>query len=146
MKFVLDASVAIRWLVRKEQHPHADAIRRRLLGRPSGFAAPELFLYETFSVLQRIHPQPLKVFETAVLPLVTMGVLRYPMTPGISKRAQAYCALGLRGYDAVYAALAEELGGIWLTFDSKAHRTIEARGVSCDLNAALPPGLAEPIA
>jgi predicted nucleic acid-binding protein len=27
---------------------------------------------------------------------------------------------GLTGYDACYAALAKEIGGLWLTFDGKA--------------------------
>jgi hypothetical protein len=69
-----------------------------------------------------------------------MGLLRYPMAPGISGRAQTYCTLGLGGCDAVYAALAEELKGTWLIFDGKAHRKIAERGVSFDISAALPPG------
>ena len=39
----------------------------------------------------------------------------------------------LTGYDAVYFALAEELEGLWLTFDIKAHNLIANEGLSVNL-------------
>jgi len=47
---------------------------------------------------------------------------------------------GLTGYDARYAALAEDLNGIWLTFDKKAHRLIQQHNISFLLEKEMPTG------
>jgi predicted nucleic acid-binding protein len=44
----------------------------------------------------------------------------------------------LSGYDASYAALAQEMKGMWLTFDQKAHRTIEREKISFWLGKFMP--------
>jgi len=41
--------------------------------------------------------------------------------------------MGLIGYDAVYVARAEELDGVWLTFDAKAHNKIATENLSINL-------------
>ncbi len=41
-------------------------------------------------------------------------------------------------YDACYAALAQDLGGAWLTFDKKAHMLIRQENISCFLDEAMP--------
>lgn len=137
MRFVIDASVAVRWFLEEERHPHSTLVLDRLLAKPELFAVPELFCFEVFAVLQRIHPVS-SVYSTTIIPLLQGGMLRYPMTYDLAKRGHAYCSDGLSGYDATYAALAEMLGALWITFDSKAHRLIEARNVSMDLGKELP--------
>ena len=59
---------------------------------------------------------------------------RYPITPSVYSKAERYVRLGLTGYDSVNVALAEELDGKWLAFDSKAHATITAENRSVDMN------------
>ncbi len=138
MIWIIDASVAMRWFLTDENHPHSDAVLRGLIDRPESFAVPELFCFEVFSVLCRIHPRGRDVYINAMIPIINGGLLRHPMTESMANDAARYTAMGLTGYDACYAALALELKGSWLTFDEKAHRTIEAEGLSHNLFAGLP--------
>jgi predicted nucleic acid-binding protein len=62
----------------------------------------------------------------------------HPLTEAVARRAARFVGLGLTGYDAMYAALAEELEACWLTFDAGAHSRIAAERVSFDLNTGLP--------
>ena len=54
MRFVLDASVALRWVLEGEQHPNADLVLKQILESPEYFAIPELFGFEVLSVLARL--------------------------------------------------------------------------------------------
>ena len=132
---MIDASVALRWFIRESEHPNADGVLRELLTHPEIFAVPELFAYEVLSVLYKHHPMAKTVFAEDIDRLMRSGILRYPMTENIYTRADRFIRMGLTGYDAVYVALAEELEGIWLTFDSKAHARIESENLSRDLFA-----------
>ena len=138
MKYVLDASVAVRWFVSEERHENADAVLERIVNEPELFAVPELFAYEVFAVLFRVHPNPLAVFLEGFSPLLNSGLLRYPMTDAVAKRASRFLSLGLTGYDAVYVGMAEELGALWLTFDEQAHKRLAKESISVDLNSTLP--------
>ncbi len=135
MKYVIDPSVAIRWFISDVFHPHADQVLKRLIQHPEQFAVPELFLYEMLALLYRHHPRAGEVYASDVDRLLRSGVLRYPMTEHIYDRAKRFIDAGLSGFDAVYPALAEEIGGWWITFDSKAHRCIEDEHLSIDLSA-----------
>ena len=70
----------MRWLLREEYHPNADAVLERIVTEPDKFAMPELFSYEVFAVLCRTHPDPFAAYEEAILPILSGGALRYPMT------------------------------------------------------------------
>lgn len=140
MRFVLDASVALRWLIEEEKQENGELVLTRLLSDPGLFAVPELFSYEVFSVLYRLHPRAEFAYEEVILPILAGGILRYPMTPEIARKAGRYLPLGLTGYDACYAAVAEELEARWLTFDKKAHRLLADREISVNLWEALPEG------
>jgi len=138
--WVVDASVALRWLLEEERHPLADEVLYRMIGRPGAFAVPELFLFEVHAVLCRLHPKPLEAFEQGILAVVQGGVHRHPMTEKLARDAGGFVRLGLTGYDACYAALAGDLGGTWLTFDRKAHNLIKSRKISHLLQKRAPPG------
>ena len=138
MIWVIDASVAIRWFIEEEAHLNADEILSRLIDRPDTFAVPELFAFEVYSVLERLHPDGLGAFRDGVIPLLQGGMLRQPMTEDLALRAHRYVRLGLTGYDACYAALARDLKGIWLTFDERAHRLIAREKISHLLGKTLP--------
>jgi predicted nucleic acid-binding protein len=60
------------------------------------------------------------------------------MTKSLAVNAHRYVKSGLTGYDACYAALAEETKGKWLTFDKKAHLKIQSDNVSVSLELSLP--------
>jgi predicted nucleic acid-binding protein len=138
MRFVIDASVALRWYLSGETHEAAERVLERVLREPELFAVPELFLFEVFAVLTRMHPRPLSTFTESFLPVVESGVFRHPMTAGLADKTGRFTDLGLTGYDAVYAGLAAELGGHWLTFDEQAHERIREERVSCALQQGFP--------
>ncbi len=140
MRFVLDASVALRWVLEGEQHPNADLVLKQILESPEYFAIPELFGFEVLSVLARLHPEPYVAFTTAVTPVLQCGILRYPLTEAIVRRSFRFTGIGLTGYDAGYAALAEELGGCWITFDTKAVEKLGDEKLAMDLFTGLPEG------
>lgn len=138
MIWVVDASVAIRWFIEQESHRHADLVLEEMLSHPDRFAVPELFSFEVYAVLCRIHPRGDDVFIKGMIPVLNCGILRYPMTEGLALKAALFLEKGLTGYDACYAALARELKGKWLTFDEKAHQLIKRSHVSFDLHRGLP--------
>ena len=129
--------MAIRWFIEEEEHPNSTLVLERLVSKPELFAVPELFSFEVFAVLNRIHPEAHLHLES-IIPILQGGLLRYPMTDELARRSFSYCYEGLSGYDATYASLAEMLDALWLTFDSKAHRRIEGRMVSMDLRSEAP--------
>ena len=139
MIWITDASVAIRWFLKDEAHKNADAVLQQLIDQPERFAVPELFCYETYAVLCRMHPSPADAFIKGLVPILHSGILRHPMTGELAHRAYRFVKKGLTGYDACYAALALELKGIWLTFDKKAHQNIVSEGLSCFIEKDLPP-------
>ena len=139
MMWIIDASVAVRWVLKDEVHPNADAVLENVIDKPARFAVPELFAFEVFSVLERLHPAGLETFRNGILPLLQGGVFRHPMTEKLAKKADRFVKMGLTGYDACYAALARDLKGIWLTFDSKAHELIRNEKMSWPLHKELPP-------
>jgi predicted nucleic acid-binding protein len=136
--WVIDASVAVRWLLEDESHPNAQQVLERIVDMPEHFAVPELFGFETFSVLQRLHPDGIDAFCKGIIPILQSGVFRQPMTKELASKAAVYINSGLTGYDACYAALASDLNGVWLTFDRKAHILIRQYHISCLLEEALP--------
>lgn len=138
MIWVIDASVAVRWFIEQESHPHADLVLEKMLSHPDRFAVPELFCFEVYSVLSRIHPHGTEVFLKGMIPILNCGILRHPMTEGLALQASAFIDKGLTGYDACYAALAKELKGKWLTFDEKAHQLIKKSQVSYAIFKSLP--------
>jgi len=134
MTYVLDASVALKWYLPGRGTERADRVLRALLQSPGQFTVPELFLYEVLAVLYRHHPRAHEIYRRHVGRIVRSGVLRYPLTPGIVERIPFFIGKGLTEYDAAYAALAQEMGGLWLTFDTKVHGLIADERISVDLN------------
>lgn len=138
MIWIVDASVAVRWFLKSESHPNADAVLRNLIDNPECFAVPELFCFEVYAVLSRVHPKGHDVFIDAILPIINGGIFRQPMTETLVIHATRFVKKGLTGYDACYAALAREMKGIWLTFDEKAHKCLAKERISHLLTKSMP--------
>jgi len=138
MIWIVDASVAVRWFLEEEAHDCADEVLKKIIEAPCRFVVPELFAFEVYAVLQRLHPKGLQVFRKGIIPLLQSGMLRHPMTDGLAVKANRFVKKGLTGYDACYAALALDLRGCWLTYDKRAHKLIEMEEISCLLSEALP--------
>jgi predicted nucleic acid-binding protein len=139
MIWIIDASIAVRWFIEEEAHARADEVLEKVIDRPERFAVPEVFAFEVFSVLQRIHPSGLEAFRKGIMPLLQGGIFRQPMTESLAVKANSFVNLGLTGYDACYAALARDLKGVWLTFDEQAHSLIQKEKISCLLEEEMPP-------
>jgi predicted nucleic acid-binding protein len=140
MIWVVDASIAVRWFLAEEADAAADEVLRKMIDAPGIFAVPELFAFEVLAVLCRTHPKGLAVFAEGVIPIMAAGVLRHPMTERLAADIAPFVMAGLTACDACYAGLAQELGGVWLTYDGKAHRRIRRYGVSHLLAEGLPTG------
>jgi len=138
MIWIIDASVALRWYLEDEAHDGAEEVLRAVVENPRRFAVPELFAFEVYSVLQRLHPDGLQAFRKGIIPILQGGILRHPMTDELAVKANRFVKKGLTGYDACYAALASDLKGRWLTFDKKAHKLINNDKISCLLSDGLP--------
>jgi predicted nucleic acid-binding protein len=140
MNWVIDASVAVRWYLEDEAHACADEVLERILEDPRQFWVPEIFAFEVYAVLQRLHPKGLRTFRKGILPLLQGGIIRHPMTDDLALKANRYIKKGLTGYDACYAVLAADIKGRWLTYDKKAHQLIERDGISVLLLDGFPKG------
>ena len=138
MIWIVDASVAVRWFLKDESHPNADAVLQRLIDSPESFAVPELFCFEVYAVLSRVHPSAQDVFIKGMIPILNSGIFRQPMTESLAMDAARFVKKGLTGYDVTYAALAAEMKGRWLTFDQKAHKCLLKERISHDLTKRLP--------
>ena len=138
MIWIIDASVAVRWFLEDEAHVCADEVLKAVIEDPGKFAVPELFAFEVYAVLQRLHPNGLTAFRKGIIPLLQGGLLRHPMTEELAVKANRFVKKGLTGYDACYAALALDLKGCWLTFDKKAQKLIDKNKISFLLAEGLP--------
>lgn len=139
MIWVIDASVAVRWFLVEEADPAADSVLQEVINQPEIFAVPELFPFEVFAVLCRMHPRGASIFREGLLPLLSAGILRHPMTESLALQAEPFLAQGLTGHDAFYAALAGELKGTWLTYDGEACKRIRGLHISHLLSDGSPP-------
>jgi hypothetical protein len=98
-----------------------------------------IYIHLTYtSVLQRLHPDGIHAYTNGVIPILEGGILRHSVTAGLALKADYYVKAGLTGFDACYAALADDLNGLWLTYDTNAHKKIEKKKISFSLDKRLP--------
>ncbi len=127
---VIDASVAIKWFVLEQGQEGAFSILESIQNSPKHYAVPELFFNEMLAVLCRIEKDVKKVQRHLYL-LENLGFERVGNgSELLALAAQLSIAHHLTGYDAIYAATAKLLGGIWVTADARAHQRISSLGIS----------------
>jgi len=128
---ILDASVAIKWFVDEPGHKEALAILDEVCDRPTHFAVPELFFNEMLAVLARLVGRDCAALHGYVEALQDLGFERIGNGRELlAAAADIACRFGLTGYDSIYAASAQLVGGHWLTADTKAHRKIQRLRIS----------------
>lgn len=122
---IIDASVAIKWFVIEDGREQALTLFEEVLNTPRSFAVPELFYFELANVFNKLFPKPtldlLELFQS----VLHLGIQRFSMSGELFIAIGKYQTLGLSGYDSAYVALAEIVGGIWITADTKAHKLIK---------------------
>ena len=127
---VIDASVAIKWFVDEEGREAAERVLGQIKARPHDFAVSDLFYVEMMSVLTRLLSDQADADQT-IVDLFDLGMTQIRAGAKLLKEASAIArACKLSGYDAMYAASARSLEGIWLTADRKAHEKAAALGLS----------------
>ena len=129
---ILDASVAIKWFVAEEPgRTEALQILDRVRDAPQGFAVPELFFDEMLAVLVRLAGDDATAVRGYIDALQDLGLERIGNgREMLARAAEIACTHGLTGYDAIYAASADLVGGHWVTADLRAHRRIERLRIS----------------
>jgi len=130
---VLDASIAVRWVVEEEGSDQAAA----LLERELSWIAPRLLLTEVASALRRksadaglAHTLASQALD-ALLQAVTDGVVRLANDEEIVAPALLIAlSTGHKLPDCLYLALAERAGARLATADGRLARLARSRGVT----------------
>lgn len=134
---VIDASVALKWFLPAEPDREQALGVLASIGRsPGDYAVPELFFNEMVSVLCRTQGSNTTLIQQYVTDLEELGMHRVGNGHSLLMLAVQYAReWKLTGYDAIYAATAELLGGTWLTADRKAAQRVKKRGLARLLTA-----------
>jgi predicted nucleic acid-binding protein len=116
---VVDASVAIA-LINADEPDHA--VSRSWFGRTISaretVSAPFILLAEIAAALSRGRNDPNLAHRVVSYLLRTNLIQLWPVTPSIAERAASIAAdYRIRGCDAIYVALAEQLDGELVTLD-----------------------------
>lgn len=119
--FVLDTSVVAAWYFTDEPlRAEALTVRGNVRDDPSHYAVPALLHSELVHVLARKSARD-EAFVTQGLQLfLRLGVRTMQLSEAALLRTSHWACRGLSGYDATFAAIAEDLGARWLTADERA--------------------------
>ena len=132
---VLDASVALKWLVPGETDRDAALkVLDRVLERPEKFAAPELLFMETAAVLARAQAITLTDRKRYVTYLEELGLHRVGAGHEVLQTAlELSDRWKLSACDCIYLATATLMQGQWLTADERALKRVRAKGLVLSL-------------
>ena len=123
MRRVVDASVAVKWLVREDGSDAADALRSFDLH------APTLLRIEVGNVLRTLAARGAMTTDdaAAAFDLLLAAPISWHEPAPDRMRASLAFALSLRHpiYDCLYLGLAVELGAPLVTADRRFHRAVE---------------------
>jgi predicted nucleic acid-binding protein len=121
--WVLDTSVAAAWFFTDEPlRRQALAVRKHLGDQPAHYLIPPLFHAELVHVLARKSGRDLAFVRGALQLVLRLGIRTLLLSEAALLRTTHWACRGLSGYDATFVALAEDLGGRWLTSDERAAR------------------------
>lgn len=119
--WVLDTSVAAAWFFTDEPlREEALAVRSHLRDEPRRYLVPALFYAELVHVLARKSGRDARFVRDAVELIGRLGIRTLGLRREALLRTAHWACQGLSGYDATFVALAEDVGGRWLTADERA--------------------------
>lgn len=139
MTVVPDASLVVKWF--KQENPVESTIAAHALlediadCRVDACWAPPTF-GEVLNALHRAGRSP-EAIEADLSNLHQLELLPWTLEPEMARRAAELSRdYGIDTFDAQYVAVAEEVQGVWVTFDRKAHDKIADLGLSMVPGAA----------
>lgn len=122
---VIDASIAVKWVVEEEGTPSALALRRNHL-----FAAPDLLVAECANILwkktQRSELTPDEATMASRL-LERSNIELLPMRGLLAKAAELAIELGHPAYDCMYICLAASRNWRFVTADERLIRVVSQK-------------------
>jgi predicted nucleic acid-binding protein len=126
-ELVIDASVAIKWVIEEEGTPEALALRGRAL------AAPDLLVAECAnSFWKKVRRRELSereaVFAAGLLARANIELM--PMRPYFEAAVGIAVELDHPAYDCIYLALAEVEGVPFVTADDRLVRRVERKALA----------------
>ena len=121
---VVDTSIVVPWFFTDEpRRDHALLARDAMRDQPARFVVPPLFHSEFVHVLARKSGKDERFVKEALALILALGLRTVLLPEAALLRTAHWSCRGLSGYDATYVALAEDLGGVWLTADERAAKT-----------------------
>jgi predicted nucleic acid-binding protein len=126
---IIDTSVAVKWFVADNEPKRTEALSvlESICEEPNRFAVPELFFNEMLAVFCRLLSQPSEIKEY-MHALEQLGWERIGNgSQLLDKAAELATEFHLSGYDAIFAASASLVAGVWLTVDEVAVKKLRSR-------------------
>ena len=127
MRYVLDSSVAFKWLVPEADTPKAVQLRDDFLNGIHELIAPDVFAVETIHALTRAERQK-RVTPTQGAMLLKAFLKNlpqlFPCVPLLPRSYDLSSAFRIGVYDCVYASLAEREGCVLITADDRLVRNL----------------------
>jgi predicted nucleic acid-binding protein len=122
MKYVLDASVALKWVLTEADSPKALALRDDFRQQVHELLAPDLFPIEVAHALTRaerkgliVPPQAARLLADVLSTPLPLHAYRPLLPRAVALSSARRCGV----YDCVYVALAEREGCELITADDK---------------------------
>lgn len=122
MKYVLDASIAVKWILPEEDSSQAQQLRDQIISGEVVVVAPDTFPVEVAHALTRAERRQLILTGQALLGLeliLSDGPHLLPYVPLLPRAIELASEKRIGVYDCLYVALAEELACDLITADAR---------------------------
>ena len=120
MKYVLDSSVAFKWVVPESDTPRAVQLRDEFRAGVHELIAPDVFPPELAHALTRAERQGrINDAVTRLIDVLTTSPILIPSLPLLLRAADISSTLRVGVYDCLYVALAEREGCELVTADTR---------------------------
>lgn len=124
--YVLDASVVLKWFLKEKDSDLALGFRQKYISGNYNLALPDLILYEISNALRYEKSFSSAAVYDSVTALIDLGIdIIIPSPLLIKKALEIAYANKITFYDAVYVALASEIGFEFVTADEKLFQKIK---------------------
>ncbi|MEW6481587.1 MAG: type II toxin-antitoxin system VapC family toxin [bacterium] len=123
---VIDASVALKWFLQEKDSDRALRIREEHLSGLRGLNAPDLILSEVSNVLRFSPHYNSQATKSALVSLLDIDINVVVLSRGIYELAiELAYRYEITVYDAIYVALAQDLGYDFITADEKLYQKVK---------------------